>query len=386
MFSLPMIFAAGLLSFSSPCVLPMIPVYLATLAGGALAPNASPRRVFGMAVAFASGLSIVFVVLGAMAASLGEVLQAQRPWLVGASSLMMLLFGLRALRVLRVSVLDSDARPLLTRVRAGGGFLSSFVFGAAFAIGWSPCIGPLLASILTYAATHTESSWQSAGYLAVYAAGFSVPLLVLAALAARATSIVRSLNRLLPTFERVTGAAMILVAGAIAFAEFAPAESAGELGAPAQEPLAESCASAGEEGATCSFEDGDSSSAGLAPAPAPAAQGPHVLEFVSGTCPSCERMRPVVETVLRACENHALPLIAVNVSEGNGRALATRHAVRGTPTFVFLGSDGEEISRLVGETDASRFIDTIDRAFGITCQNGESHHGSRHLEGQESAV
>lgn len=408
MFSLPMIFAAGLLSFASPCILPMIPVYLATLAGGATSPGASSRRVLSMAIAFASGLSLVFVALGALAASVAGVLMAYRPWLIGASILMMLLFGLRAWGLFRSSVLDAEARPLLARFAVGGSLLSAFVFGAAFALGWSPCIGPLLASLLTYSATHADSPWQSAGYLGVYAAGFSAPLLIFAALAARATSIVRKLNRLIPTFERVTGTALIVVAGVLMYTEFVPSLPSSEplaqatsssasvapsaviaLPASASAPLAQAapaptaCSPHGEQGAACVFEHDEAPSSELSPSPSLA--GPHVLEFVSGTCPACERMRPVTENVRRACGQHEVPMVAVDVGEGHGRALALRHAVRGTPTFVFLDSNGEELSRLVGETDAGKFIDTIDDAFGITCQLGEPRHGSRPATARESA-
>lgn len=261
----------------------MIPVYLATLAGGAISPAASPRRVLGMAIAFASGLSLVFVALGTLAASIGDVLMAYRPWLVGASILMMLLFGLRALGIPRVSVFDAEARPLLTRVRAGGSLLSAFMFGAAFALGWSPCIGPLLASLLTYAATHADSPWQSAGDLGVYAAGFSAPLLILAALAARATSIVRKLNRPIPTFASGTGTAMIVIAGVLAYTEFAPSLPSAEPLAQGTPPPATACAPRGEEGAMCALELEEVPSSEPSSSTSPA--GPHVLEFVSALVP-----------------------------------------------------------------------------------------------------
>jgi cytochrome c-type biogenesis protein len=375
-FSFPVLFAAGVVSFASPCVLPMMPLYLGTLASGNVGPEASTRRTLAVAVAFAAGLSTVFVALGAFAGPLGAALVGHRPWFLGASGLLLLFFGLRSLGVLHFATLDQDARPLLTRVKLGGGIVAAYVFGAAFALGWSPCIGPVLASVLTFAAADTHSAGESAGYLAIYAAGFSTPLLLLAALASRATKLVRSVGRYTPIVERVTGAAMVLGAIVALYGSYegwaatrGPAAATVDAGASRASSTAiaaasaeTSCAEATGPGTVCGFQ-ADEGAPAAASAPVP--KGRRVVEIMARHCPACE---PVLAEVDAACARTGAAVTPVDVGTPSGRALATRFAVRGTPTFLFLDDDGHEMARLIGETDARRFVDTVEGAYGLTCR------------------
>ena len=174
--SLLAIFGAGLLTFASPCVLPLMPIYLATIVGTV---NARGRTRYTMLVAstFVAGFTAVFVALGALASTLGAWLVAYQRPIVVASAALMIVFGLRGLGVLRVAAFERDVRPGLSRTGSVTGPVGAFVFGAAFALGWSPCIGPVLASVLTYAATHSDSPAKGALYLAVYAGGIAAPML-----------------------------------------------------------------------------------------------------------------------------------------------------------------------------------------------------------------
>jgi cytochrome c-type biogenesis protein len=384
-FSLPVIYAAGLLSFASPCVLPLIPVYLGTLAGGASPSGTKSRRVVGMAVAFAAGISGVFVALGAFAATVGVALEPYRAWLLGIGAVLLLVFGLRALGVVRFAVLDRDVRPLLARVGAGGSFIAAFALGAGFALGWSPCVGPLLASLLTYAATQANSSWQGAGYLAVYAAGFSTPLIAFALIATRLAGLVRQLTPFLSVFERVTGAALV------AFAIFTGYDAVSQATTPKREDHVAPSPRAHAESVAC-----EASGAGAAckidgPAEAPplfsqsSIAGRHMLEFVSHHCPACERMRPVLERVQAACAALDTPLVTVDVGTVNGRATALHHAVRGTPTFVFVGADGKELDRVIGETKMEHLIKRIQTAFGLQCRLDDEHQGEGDVQRRKVA-
>jgi cytochrome c-type biogenesis protein len=361
--SLPAIFAAGLLTFASPCVLPLMPIYLATLAGGSL-DRARPRRLIAVAVAFVLGLGSVFVALGALATSFGALLTEHRTAISLLSGALMLLFGARALGLLRLSRLDRDVRPGLTRVRSVSSVAGSFLFGAAFALGWSPCIGPVLAAVLTYAAANADNPSRGALYLAVYAAGLSLPLLVLAAFAGHAGAWVRRVRGAIPKLEMLTGVALIAMGG------WMVATAVGALSAADSSPTADarpagegSCANGSAPGHTCALPDVEPSAA-AAELPIAEAQ---FIEFGSQDCPVCRRMRPVVEKLMAACTELDARITHVDVTTAEGRALADRHRVRGTPTFVLLDGRGNERARLLGDNSSEALSAALEQAFGVSC-------------------
>lgn len=375
--SLLSIFGAGVLTFVSPCVLPLIPAYFAALSGEGPEATGAHRRKRGAllvrATAFVAGLSAVFVALGALASSLGSVLVRYRPGIGLASGLLMLLFGLVALGVLHVGAFDRDARPALHRVRRVAGVLGAFLFGAAFALGWSPCIGPVLASVLGYAAAHADSPWRGAAYLAVYAAGLGAPLLLLAALADRAVAMMQRLRALVPRLQRLTGLALVAVGlwtiGTSVELRASESEPVVAGTAPTEPTSSATAATCGGDGHLCSLPAAE-------PTDAPAASVPRdtasVLEFTAQTCAVCERMVPRFERVLASCglAPHSAPapaLVSVDVASAAGRGLADRYAVRGTPTFVLLDRQGAEHGRLLGEQDAATVAQALHGAFGITC-------------------
>ncbi len=212
-------FAAGVLSFSSPCVLPLVPVFLAHLAGVSVGETSGPgrSRVMGNAVAYVAGFSAVFVLLGLALGAAGSLANSAsyvagyRFWLVRAGGALLILFGLHQLRLVTVPFLDRERRPLRTR-RPGGRVASSFVIGVGFGAGWSPCVGPILGAILTMAAVQGDPL-RSTALLALYAAGMSVPFL-LAAMFGSAPSVIRRINRRLGLVSSISGAVMVGV-GAI---------------------------------------------------------------------------------------------------------------------------------------------------------------------------
>jgi len=363
------IFAAGLLTFASPCVLPLMPIYLATIAGGVV-EVARPGRTLLLAGAFSAGLSLVFVLLGALASSAGVLLTEHRTTLVVVSGALMIAFGLRGLGLLRVSALDVDARPALHRIEAVSSVGGAFVFGAAFALGWSPCIGPVLASVLTFAATHADAPWQGAAYLAVYAAGLSAPLLVLAAAASRATAWLKRSRHLVPRLEKLTGGSLVALGAASLIAVAWPAASeeaplAAAPALPASDVAAAACEGDLGPGHGCALPE--VAGAGEVAPEAAALEGPHLLEFTSDECPVCRRMRPVLDRLVTACSELRTRVVRVDVATARGRALADRHGVRGTPTFVLFDAAGNEAARLLGETSREDVAAAVERAFGVSC-------------------
>ena len=179
-------FLAGVLSFVSPCVLPLIPGYLSFVSGVTLeemrggpvamtAPARGARRKAAVAsIAFVLGFSLVFISLGASATAIGVFLMERLVLLGKVAGVVIILFGLHMMGVLRIGWLYSEKRIQTSRKPAG--FFGAMAVGIAFAFGWTPCIGPILAAILAVAAAQ-ESVWQGVTLLAVYSAGLGVPFI-----------------------------------------------------------------------------------------------------------------------------------------------------------------------------------------------------------------
>lgn len=361
-FSLAAIFGAGLLTFASPCVLPLMPVYLATIAGGAVRGDERGRTLL-LASSFALGLTLVFVTMGALASTVGAGLVELRLPLLLLSGGLMVLFGLRSLGLLRIRALDVDARPALHRIERVSGIASAFVFGAAFGLGWSPCIGPVLASVLTYTATHATSPLTGAGYLAIYAAGLVLPLLLLAALAEQATAWLKRSRGAIPRLEKVTAGALIGVGLWTLISAYSSAQldtATAVVAAPSTS--AESCGA--DPGRLCGLPE---QREGAQEGAFELVEGAQLLEFTAHDCPVCKRMRPVLDRLVASCGGLERRVVRVDVSTKLGRSLADRHSVRGTPTFVLIAEDGSEVERLLGERSKADVAAAIERTFGLSC-------------------
>ncbi len=226
--TLPAAFAAGLVSFVSPCVLPLVPPYLCYLGGTTLDELAGEepvktagRRVFAGAVLFVLGFSLVFVALGAGASAIGDLLRAHMDTLSIIAGLAIVVMGLNFLGVFRIALLHRTAR---AHVRAPSGVWGAFVMGLAFAFGWTPCLGPVLGAILAVAGSEATLA-RGAGLLAVYSAGLGVPFLLAAVAGRPFLNSLSHMRKLLPVMEKVMGALLVItgiafLSGGIAQASF----------------------------------------------------------------------------------------------------------------------------------------------------------------------
>ena len=177
--SLLVAFGAGVLSFGSPCVLPLVPVYLATVCGPEiLEPEAERRRlhIFLLSLTFVAGFALIFTILGAGAGLTGFALSAHSDLLHNIAGSLLIAFGLFLLAALKIPWLNYEKR-LTSQQGATTGYLRALVFGAIFSLAWTPCVGPVLGSILTLA-LGSETAWRGAYLLAVYSLGLGIPFLV----------------------------------------------------------------------------------------------------------------------------------------------------------------------------------------------------------------
>ncbi len=213
-FGVGIAFLAGLVSFASPCVLPLVPAYLSYLTGSRLeelAATFDPRtrgRLIVLALGFIAGFTIVFVLLGASASAIGSLLLQNRRLIAEVGGVIIIVLGLQMIGVLRLRFLAMDTRPQVTRA-SGGSVGMSVVVGIAFAAGWSPCIGPILAGILALA-SQANGVRQGAWLLFVYSMGLAVPFLVTAAAIGVVLPALARIRRALPAIEIAAGVFMVL--------------------------------------------------------------------------------------------------------------------------------------------------------------------------------
>ena len=174
-------FFAGTISFLSPCVLPLVPGYISIVSGISLdqlqaeQDPAIKRTVVLNSVVFILGFSLTFIALGASATVIGQAVMQYSSVLYRIAGLLIIVFGLHLIGIIKIPFLYRDTRfHSTTKPR---GMIGAFVLGLAFAFGWSPCLGPILAGILTYAASR-ETAYSGMGLLAVYSAGLGLPFLL----------------------------------------------------------------------------------------------------------------------------------------------------------------------------------------------------------------
>lgn len=200
---------AGVISFTSPCCLPLMPGYLSYVsgvAGGGSEAVAVKSRVVGAAALFVAGFALVFTLLGASASVLGFFLLRNRQTLIKIARILVIVMGLLTIGVIRIPFLYREFRIDLRRVRPGP--LGAVPLGMAFAIGWTPCIGPVLAGILTAAAA-TQSVGRGAALLFVYSLGLGIPFILLALGYTREGRLIAWLRRHGRAIEGVGGSILI---------------------------------------------------------------------------------------------------------------------------------------------------------------------------------
>jgi cytochrome c-type biogenesis protein len=175
-------FLAGLVSFLSPCVLPLVPGYVSLISGVGVEQLKTQesqllRKVMLNSVAFILGFSVVFIALGAVASEVSQMLARYRSTLAQVAGVVIILFGLHLTGIFKIKALYTDAR--LHSVKGGSTAWGAFVIGFAFAFGWTPCVGPVLTVILTFAAAQ-DSITKGVALLAIYSMGLAVPFLLTA--------------------------------------------------------------------------------------------------------------------------------------------------------------------------------------------------------------
>ena len=208
-------FAAGFLSFVSPCVLPLIPGYISFVSGvsveemrGDAAPATSRLQVFVTSLAFVIGFSLVFIALGASATAIGKFLFAKLPLLSKIAGVILIVFGLHTMGVFRLAFLETEKRVHAQRKPAGP--LGAMLVGIAFAFGWTPCIGPILGGILAIAGSRNSVN-EGITLLAVYSLGLGIPFLLTSLAINQFFGAARKIRRYYHAIELASGALLVVI-------------------------------------------------------------------------------------------------------------------------------------------------------------------------------
>ena len=202
-------FVGGLISFLSPCVLPLVPAFLAYLSGTTLGNVQGARlKIFLNAVAYVLGFSVVFALLGVLLNTVLEgVSYSVQTWLARFGGIIIIAFGLYQIGLLKLPFLEQEHK-LHPHRKFSVSYLTSFVFGAAFAVGWTPCVGAVLGSVLALAATKPGISFF---LLLSYSLGLGIPFLLVGAFSTQALALIRKLGPYLKYFNIIVGILLIIL-------------------------------------------------------------------------------------------------------------------------------------------------------------------------------
>jgi len=343
-FSMFTVFVAGILTFLTPCVLPLIPVYLAALTGGGISGMDSRSRgqLLVRAGIFSLGFILVFTLMGLGASSIGAFLSEHKAVMKGVGALLITVFALKFLGVFNIPLLDRVVKADDRRLQTRFGAVNAFTMGVVFAAGWSPCVGPVLGSVLTYTASTASSPAAGALYLALYGLGFSLPLLVTAAFAEAGMKLVRRVSAHLPKIEKAIGVVLLFIAGMLAV------DVAREAAVPPP-PRPESKT----ESTTAGVDTTDDL--------------PVMTELYKEDCPICQKMKPVVAALKAQCDQRGVQIRTFDINRPENRRLVEKFRLVGVPTFVFVDELGMETARLVGEQTEQSLKQAISVLRGEPC-------------------
>jgi cytochrome c-type biogenesis protein len=215
-------FLAGLISFLSPCVLPLVPGYVSLISGAGVEELKSTdsqllRKVMLNSAAFILGFSIVFILLGAISTEVGQMLRLYKSTLARIAGVVIIVFGLHLTGIFKIKWLYTDAR--MHGVKGGSTPWGAFVIGFAFAFGWTPCVGPILAVILGFAAAQ-DSVVKGILLLAVYSLGLAVPFLLTSLGIERFLKFYSRFRSHMHALEVASGGLLIVLGGLLVFGRF----------------------------------------------------------------------------------------------------------------------------------------------------------------------
>lgn len=335
-------FIAGVLVLLSPCVFPLLPVYMTILSEEG---EKFHSRVFG-SIFFVLGFGLVFTLMGVGASGLSGVLSEYKKPILFIGVVFISFMGLHFLGYFQKSILFRKFSLTDKTKFHDHNLLNSFIFGLFFALAWTPCVGPVLGTVLTYVASKTSDVTLGALYLASYSLGVGLPLIIFALLYDKLSHKFRNVNRFLPRIQKITGILLLVFAFSIA----------STLWKIPDKPTLEKSVSV--------LLDTNET---LIPPLGRNTEFPRTVMFYGDGCPACEAMKPVFKNLKDACKENTVDILKVNVSRDENFNAASFYNIRGIPTFIFFDKSGEEAFRLVGVVEREELQRAITVLFKSTC-------------------
>jgi cytochrome c-type biogenesis protein len=322
------IYLAGILSFLSPCILPIIPVYFTILSG--------TGKLIYKALFFCLGFTLVFALMGGGAGALGSFIQANKISVNILAGLILTLIGLKFLNLIQIPLLDKSYSIDSNKFKTRFTFLNAFIIGILFAITWSPCIGAVLGGVLTYVSAEGHGVISGAIKLFIYGVGISTPLILSVFFYQRLSSFYKSSPYFFDMAKKLLGFIILLFALSL-FSNVAMIAKHAQGNLSATDKI-------------------------MVPAKLPL-----FISFISSSCEDCQTMKLVVQKLESACGGKVLEFRTVNLEDNQYEYLAYQQGVFGTPTYLILDNDGKEKQRLFGVQTLESVDKNIKLAIGHSC-------------------
>lgn len=338
------IYFAGFLSFFAPCVLPLIPIYLSSLLGQNINAELSAgdkRDLLIRGTLFSAGFIIIFAILGVGAGSLGSFFKHNKVIIQLISAMIILLFALKFLNLIQIPLLDKVAYIDNSRFKTRFGTINALIMGILFASGWSPCIGPVLGSILTYTASKASDPLHGSILLTIFGIGFATPMIITSVFAGKALSFFKKNREFIKAFEKIIGIILIFISVSMIL-EVADYSMPGKLTTDVIKPK----------------------------------ELPVMLELYDKDCSICQAMVPVVEQLKKDCHLKFVDVRQIDISEPQYRYLTTELNIVGVPTFVFINMEGKETSRLIGYQTVESLKQSVAMIINKSCPDAKALQAS----------
>ncbi|KAJ6238194.1 cytochrome c-type biogenesis protein [Anaeramoeba flamelloides] len=339
-FDLGGIYLAGIFTFFSPCVLPVIPLWMSSLAGTSLKKVSglkSRLSLLARSFAFSLGFVLVFSILGIGVSALGTFLLTHKALVKLVGGIFILLFSLKFLGVIDVPLLENNFGLNSHSLDSSTPFelVNSFLMGVVFSLNWTSCSGPVLSSVLSYTASRASSMLKGALYLSTFGFGFSTPLLFASLFASYVLTFFRKINKYLKYMKFVLGIVLLFTSVVLLYDLIEKPWSRSDL-LDQQE-----CKSGGNL--------------------------PLLIEFYSKNCHICKQIQPTVSQFMDECNGKKLKIIQIDVSQKENKYLRKRFNLIGLPTFVFLDENQHEVARLIGKQTLDSLKNMASILVGDTC-------------------
>ncbi len=322
------IFFAGFLSFFSPCILPIIPVYFSILSG--------TGKPIHKALLFCLGFSLIFALMGGGAGILGTFIQTNRASVNIIAGIILLLLALKFLNIIQIPILDRSYSIRAERFRTRFELLNAFIIGLLFAVTWSPCIGALLGGVLTYVSASGTGALDGSIKLFLYGAGISLPLIVSVFFYRKLQNFYRNNPYFFDMVKKLLGLILLLFAfSLLSHVVTMSKNSQQKLGTIDKIMLPDKL--------------------------------PLFVSFNSASCDDCKTMVPIITKLKSSCGGKLIDFRDVNLDDSKYEYLAYQQGIFGYPTYILLDEKGDEKQRFYGIQKLENLDTGIKNMTGKPC-------------------